>query len=258
MQPEPAGAGAARQARHPRRGRDPDGVQHDRRLGRRLDGDGGDARVARLTRGDRRLDRARRARASLRRARLPRRLRQDDPGGSDGAGAARPPRARALQRLDRARQLQRRRRHDPGRLRGRRRTRRGNDERRRGACARERRLPGGGRLRRTVHREHDVDGARLPRHLAGRAERDPGAAPEQGGGGVPCRQARDAARARRRPPVADHHARGARQCSRLDRSQRRFDERGAALARDRARARGSRTRSRTSTRSRRARLWSRA
>ena len=159
-----------------RRRRDADGVQHDRRLGRRLDGDRGHARLARLARGDRRLDRARHARAPVRRPRLPGRLRQDDPGGRDGAGAARPARSRALQRLDRARPLQGRRRHDPGRLRGRRRARRRHDERRRGARARERRLPGRRRVRRPVHREHDVDGARLPRHLPGRAERDPGAA----------------------------------------------------------------------------------
>ena len=38
VQPQPARARAARQARHPRGGRDADGVQHDRRLGRRLDG----------------------------------------------------------------------------------------------------------------------------------------------------------------------------------------------------------------------------
>ena len=37
----------------------------------------------------------------LRRARLPRRLRQDDPGRRDGARAARRPGARPLQRLDR-------------------------------------------------------------------------------------------------------------------------------------------------------------
>ena len=72
----------------------------------------------------------------------------------------------ALQRLDRARPLQGRRRHDPGRLRGGRRARGGHDERRRGARARERRVPGRRRVRRPVHREHDVDGARLPRHLA--------------------------------------------------------------------------------------------
>ena len=41
-------------------------------------GTGGHARVARVARGDRRLDRARRARAPVRRPRLPRRLRQDD------------------------------------------------------------------------------------------------------------------------------------------------------------------------------------
>ena len=60
----------------------------------------------------------------LRRARLPRRLRQDDPGRRDGARAARHPRPRPLQRLDRARPLQRPRRDDPGRVRGRRRARR--------------------------------------------------------------------------------------------------------------------------------------
>ena len=206
VQPEPARARPARQARHPRRGRDADGVQHDRRVRRRLDGDRGHARVARVARGDRRLDRARRARAHVRRPRLPRRLRQDDPGRRDGAGAARPARPGALQRLDRARPLQGRRRHDPGRLRGRRRACGRHDERRGGARARERRLPGRGRLRRSVHREHDVDGARLPRHLPGRAERDPGAAPVQGGGRLRGGRARDEARAGRPPAVAHHHA----------------------------------------------------
>ena len=93
VQPQPARARAARQARHPRGRRHADGVQHDRRLGRRLDGHRGDARLARLARGDRRLDRARRARAPVRRARLPRRLRQDEPGRGDGARPARHPRA---------------------------------------------------------------------------------------------------------------------------------------------------------------------
>ena len=45
----------------------------------------------------------------------------------------------------------------------------GNDDRRRGARARERRLPGRGRVRRPVHGEHDGDGARLPRHQPARA-----------------------------------------------------------------------------------------
>ena len=63
------------------------------------------------------------ARPHVRRARLPGRLRQDDPGGRDGARSARHPRAGPLQRLDRARPLPRPRRHDPGRLRGGRRAR---------------------------------------------------------------------------------------------------------------------------------------
>ena len=55
----------------------------------------------------------------LRRPGLPGRLRQDDPGRGDGAGAPRHPRARPLQRLDRAGPLQGPRRDHPGRLRGR-------------------------------------------------------------------------------------------------------------------------------------------
>ena len=46
-------------------------------------------------------------RAPLRRARLPRRLRQDDPRRSDGARAPRHPRARLLRRVDRSRPLPR-------------------------------------------------------------------------------------------------------------------------------------------------------
>ena len=66
-----------------------------------------------------------------------RRLRQDDPGRGDGARAARPARARAVRRLDRAGPLSRARRDDPGRLRGGRRARRGEDERR-ARCTRSR------------------------------------------------------------------------------------------------------------------------
>ena len=65
-----------------------------------------------------RLDRARRARAPARRARLHRRLRQDDPRRRDGARPARPAGARALQRLDRAGPLPRPGRDHPGRVRG--------------------------------------------------------------------------------------------------------------------------------------------
>ena len=141
----------------------------------------------------------------------------------------------ALQRLDRARPLQGRRRHDPGRLRGCRRacgagTMSGAEVHALG----ERRLPGRGCVRRAVHGEHDVDGARLSRHLPRRAERDPGAAPVEGRGRLRRGRARDAARARRRPAVAHHHAGGSRQRGGVDRRQRRLDERRAAPARDRA------------------------
>ena len=50
-------------------------------------------------------------------------------------------------------------------------------------------------------------------------------------------RARDAARARRHPAVAHHHAPGSRQRGGVDRGQRRLDERRPAPARDRARAR---------------------
>ena len=100
--------------------------------------------------------------------------------------------------------LPRPRRDDPGRLRGRRRPRGREDERRGAARARERRLPRRRRLRRPVHRQHDVDGARVPRDQPGRAERHPGARPGEG-----RRRPRrpgalvDGPRAPRRAPVAD-------------------------------------------------------
>ena len=65
------------------------------------------SRVAGLARGDRRLDRARLARSSLRRARVPRRLRQDEPRRGDGRRSARHPLCRLLHRLDRAGSLSR-------------------------------------------------------------------------------------------------------------------------------------------------------
>ena len=127
VQPEPARAGAGRQARDPRGGRDADGVQHDRGLRRRLDGHRGNAREPRLARGDRRLDRARLPWPPARRARLPGRLRQDEPGGGDGGWTARHPDRRALHRIDRARPLPRQGGHGRRRLRGHRRVRRRED-----------------------------------------------------------------------------------------------------------------------------------
>ena len=77
----------------------------------------------------------------------------------------------ALRRLDPARPLPGPRRHDPGGLRGRRRARRGQDDRRGAARARGRREPRRRRVRRPVHREHDGDGLRGARHLARWARR---------------------------------------------------------------------------------------
>ena len=76
------------------------------------------------------------------------------------------PRRDALRRLDPARPLQGPRRHDPGGLRGGRRARRRQDDRRGAARARGRRLPRRRRVRRPVHRQHDGDGLRGARHLA--------------------------------------------------------------------------------------------
>ena len=222
-----------RQAGHPRRGRHAARVQHDRRLRRRDDGRGGDARVARLARGDRRLDRARHARSSLRRPRLHRRLRQDDPRRGDGACAPRHPRARVLRRLDRGRALPRQGRDDPGRLRGGRCARGRAHQRRRGARARERRVPGCRRLRRPLHREHDGDGARLSRRQRARPERGAGDAPGQAAGRGRGRRARDEARARGHAPVAGADARGVRERDLGDRGDGRLDERRPAPAGDR-------------------------
>ena len=116
--------------RRPQGRRHAAGVQHDRHQRRHHDGHRGHEDVARLARADRRLDRAVRARLHVRRARLPRRLRQDDPGGRDGARAAQHPRHRPLRRLDHARQVRGPRRQHPGRLRGRRPERRRHDLRR--------------------------------------------------------------------------------------------------------------------------------
>ena len=87
VQLPPARPRRARQGRHPRRRRDADGVQHGVDLRRHHDEHRGHEDVAREPRGDDRLDRARRARQRVRRPHRARRLRQDDSGGRDGAGA---------------------------------------------------------------------------------------------------------------------------------------------------------------------------
>ena len=134
-------------AQHVKRGirdgrRNADGVQHRRRLRRRLDGHRGHARLAGLPRGHRRLDRTGRPRPPVRRSRLPGGVRQDHPRSGDGAGASRHPRASFSTAVDRPGPLPRPRRDHPGRLRGRRRARRRQGRTRRGARARGRGLPG--------------------------------------------------------------------------------------------------------------------
>src|SRR5215218_7782120 len=77
VQPGPARVVGRRCRRGRRRRRGRAAVQHDRGQRQPVPGDAGHARLARLARGDRRLDRADDDRARLRRARLHRRLRQD-------------------------------------------------------------------------------------------------------------------------------------------------------------------------------------
>ena len=95
----------------------------------------------------------------VRRDRVPRRLRQDDPGRRDGAGPARDPRARPLQRHDLPGHLQGRAgRHRVG-VRGDRRLPGRQDHARGAVRGRGGRLPRRRRLRRPVHGQHDGDRA---------------------------------------------------------------------------------------------------
>ena len=89
VQPRPADARRARRGRRPRGGRDAPRVQHDRDLRQPDAGNARDARLARQPRADRRLGRARRPQPALRRARVPRRVRQDRARRGDGAPPAR-------------------------------------------------------------------------------------------------------------------------------------------------------------------------
>ena len=237
VQPQSARPRDRRETRHPRRRGNADGVQHDRGVGRRFDGHVRDARVPRLARGDRRLHRARRARSPLRRSRVPRRLRQDHPRCRHGARAARHPGSRLLHGLDRARSLPRPRRVDRRRLRGDRRVRGREDERRGATRARIGCLPRRGSVRRPVHRQHDVDDDRLPRPDTAGCERDPGRERREGRGGVRDRQARRGGRPGRPAPIDDRHEGGGRERCRRDRRDGRLDERGSPPRRDRARVR---------------------
>ena len=237
MQSQPARPRGRRETRHPRRRRNADGVQHDRGVGRGLDGHIRDACVPRLARGDRGLDRARRARSPLRRSRVPRRLRQDDARCRHGARAPRHPGRRLLYGLDRARSLPRPRGVDRRRLRSDRRVRRRKDDRGGAARARVGRVSRRGSLRWPIHCEHDVDDDRLPRPDAAGRERNPGGKRCEGGSGVRDRQARRRRRAERPAPLDDRDEGGGRERRCRDRRYGRLDERCPPSRRHRARVR---------------------
>ena len=174
------------------------GVQHDRGLRQPVPGHAGDARVARLARADRGLDRADGHRARLRHAGLHRRLRQDRARRADGAGADRQARGRGLQRPDARGPLARRAGDDPGGVGGRRRAPAGQARAGGARRAGAQRLPRPWHLRRALHRQHDGPRARGPR--ARRRRHDDGRR----------RRARAARRARRRGRSSGRAPRGGR------------------------------------------------
>ena len=100
-----------------------------------------------------------------------RRVRQVAAGDADGRGPARPRLGLPVRRHDHARAGRRPGRHDHRRLRGGRRLPRGQDHPRAGRRDRAGDLPGRGRLRRHVHREHDGRRRRGAGHVAARDRR---------------------------------------------------------------------------------------
>ncbi len=134
-----------------------------------------------------------------------RRLRQDDPGCGDGARASRPAGARALQRLDRTGSLPRQDVTIQDVFEAVGAAAAGTMSNARRARARGRCVPGSRRVRRAVHREHDGDGARVPRHQPCRAERRAGDRSREARRCVRSRAHRDAARSRRHAPVTRDH-----------------------------------------------------
>ena len=139
-------------------------VRHHHGLGRHLDGHAGHALLARVARSDRRLDRDRRRRPGLRRARGDRRLRQEHAGLHDGHRAPRPPGGVRLRRHDPAGRRAPRHRL---RVRGGRRARAGHDLGPQAARSRTHGDSGAGQLRRHVHGQHDGLGHRGARHEPG-------------------------------------------------------------------------------------------
>ena len=207
VQLPPAHAGRAREGRHPRGRRHADGVQHGVDLRRHHDGQPGHEGVAHQPRSDRRLDRAGRARQPVRRPHRAVRLRQDDSGHHHGAGAPRHSGRDALRRLDRAGRVPRQEHHHSGRVRGGRRACGRPDVGRRSADGREPGVSGCRRVRRSVHREHDVDGRRVPRHLGDGIQRRARARSRQAADRPRGRGAGDGSAEAQRAAATDHHAR---------------------------------------------------
>ena len=160
-----------------RRRRLPHGVRHDLGVRRHRDGARGDALLAGVPRGHRRLGRDRVRRGAAGRRRAPRRLRQVAARHADGGRAAGPGLHVPLRRRDAARPARRPRRHDHRRVRGGRGVRARADQPRGGRRDRARDLPGGGRVRRHVHREHDGLRRGGARHVAARLGRSAGRRP---------------------------------------------------------------------------------
>ena len=239
----------ARQARHARCGRHADGVQHDRRLGRRLDGDVRHARLARLARGDRRLDRAGRARPPVRRARPARRLRQDEPRRRDGgrAGSTSRPSSSTRARSPPASTGSARCRSATS-TRASARTRPGKISAERPARARVGRVPRRGRLRRPVHRQHDVRRSSTSsacRRSARTASRRSTATRSEAA--YECGRLAVAARPRQRDAALARHAGVVRERGGVGRRDRRLDERASCTSSRSPATSGSTSRSTTSS-----------
>ena len=138
-------------------------------------------------------------------------------------------------------------RHDHRRVRGRRRVRARAHHPRGGRRDRARDLPGRGRLRRHVHRQHDGGRRRGDGHVAARLRRPARRRPPSRRLRPPLGRGRRRAAAPRDHDPRHHHARVARERDRRRRRARRLDQRRAAPARDRARGARRTSRSRTST-----------
>ena len=164
------------------------------------------------------------------------RLRQDRAGNSDGAHAAQRPSCHALRRHHPAWPLRWRRSHRRRRLRSHRRALGWQDQRRAAAGHGRSCLSRGRRVRRPVHGQHDGDRVRVSRVVAGRQRQPAGPRRAQRPGGLSRRQDRDGLAAAQRSAARPRDARSVRERHRGGCWNRRFDERGAALAGDRARS----------------------